>query len=69
MSDRLFSTADAAVYLGLKTVTVKKHVYITKDLESDQMVGGVLVFRQATLDDFLTRKRAGGRPRKEVIDK
>jgi len=58
----LFSTAEAAAYLGVKPETVKYHVYQVKDLVPDKLVGKTLVFTRETLDEFMTRKRSVGRP-------
>lgn len=58
----LFSTAEAAAYLGMKLETVKYHVYVVKDLKPNKLIGKTLVFTQETLDEFMTRKRPVGRP-------
>lgn len=62
---KLYGIQEAAEYLGLQVVTVKKHIYQTKRLVPDANVGHSLVFTQETLDAFKANQRPGGRPRKE----
>jgi hypothetical protein len=64
----LFSTAEAARYLGLSLATVKYHVHSMGNLKPDAKVGPTLVFRRATLDRFLREKRGPGRPKKTVSE-
>ena len=62
-AQRLFSTADAASYLGLSIATVKYHVYQSGALRPDAKIGKTLVFTRSTLDEFAAQKRRPGRPR------
>lgn len=59
---KLYSTAEAAVYLGLHVQVVKYHIYTAKDLVPDVRLGRNLGFYQATLDAFNAAKRESGRP-------
>lgn len=61
MLEKLYSTAEAAEYLDLKVETVKYHLYQSKQLEADVVLGGVLGFYQSTLDTFKAQKRRPGR--------
>ena len=67
MSDemKLFSTIEAAEYLGKSVSTVRHHVYYSKRLHPLR-IGGTLVFTQEELDRF-KREHPGrpGRKRKE----
>ena len=49
---KLFSTTEAAEYLGVHPQTVKYQIYETKRLVPDYQIGGDLVFLQSTLDAF-----------------
>lgn len=62
----LYTTAEAAAYVGLAVVTVKKHIYRVGDLKADYRFGGVLVFREDTLDEFKAQRRRVGRPRADA---
>jgi hypothetical protein len=64
----LFSTAEAARYLGLSLATVKYHIHTMGNLKPDAKVGPALVFRRTTLDRFLKEKRGPGRPKQNVSD-
>ena len=68
MTDGLYSTKEAAAYLGMPIPTFKHHLYYTKDLAPDQVIGPSLLFTQATLDDFQTRRKGRGRPPKPNAD-
>lgn len=62
---QIFSTVEAAEYLGVSVPTVKYHLYVAKDLEPDTELGGRLVFTKATLDHFNEHvRREPGRPGK-----
>lgn len=61
---KLYSTAEAAEYLGLSLAAMKYHTHIAENLRP-QKVGHSLVFTQAQLDEFLATRRKPGRPRKE----
>lgn len=58
----IFSTAEAAKYLGVKVTTMKKYLYKTKTLRADTKIGPALAFTQETLDRF--RERHNSRPGK-----
>ena len=60
---KLYGIRDAAVYCGLAVRTLKYHIYESGELKADANVGHSLVFTQATLDDFLKRRRPVGRPK------
>lgn len=65
---QVFSTADAADYLGMAVITLKKHIHDKKDI-TGEIVGNSLVFTRQQLDDFYTTpRRPVGRPRKEPLD-
>jgi len=57
----LYSTAEAAAYLGLTIDGVKYHVYQSRRLRPDKKVGHALIFTRETLDRFYDDWRA--RPR------
>lgn len=59
--DKLYSTAEAAAYLGLSVIGLKHHLYTLKDLAPDHKIGHALVFTQATLDRFRQIKQIPGR--------
>ena len=61
---KLYSTAEAAAYLGLSVPAVKHHVYAAGTLKPEK-VGHSLVFTKAMLDEFNEGRRGPGRPRKE----
>ena len=62
---KLYTTKEAAEYLGIAVATVKYHLYQAEDLKADAKVGGRLVFTQETLDHFAEEiKRRPGRPGK-----
>ena len=52
MPEKLYSTAEAAGYLGLKVETVKYHLYQSGYLQADIVLGRTLGFYQSTLDAF-----------------
>jgi excisionase family DNA binding protein len=52
MPEQLYSTAEAAEYLGLKVETVKYHLYQSGYLKADVVLGKTLGFYQSTLDAF-----------------
>lgn len=60
MTDKLYSVADAAKYLGLSRQGVKWHVYQTRLLRG-QLLGKTLVFTQDELDHFKTLDIKPGR--------
>lgn len=61
----LFSTTEAAEYLGLSVPAVKYHIHKAKDLKG-QLVGNSLVFTKDQLDQFKLVRRPQGRPKKET---
>lgn len=61
---KLYSTQQAAQYLGLSLSALKYHIY-EKHVEP-QMIGNSLVFTQAQLDDFQKTRGSPGRPKKET---
>lgn len=61
----LYTTAEAADYLGLSTATIRKNIYKTQKLVGE-MVGHTLVFTKAELDAFASRRQQVGRPAKAV---
>jgi excisionase family DNA binding protein len=64
MPERLYSTAEAADYLGLKVETVKYHLYQSGRLQADVVLGRTLGFYQSTLDAFKESVPRPGRPPK-----
>jgi hypothetical protein len=60
----IFSTAEAAAYLGLKPASLRYHIYVAKDLRPDFTVGRTFAFTRETLDKFAAEKRPAHRPRK-----
>jgi hypothetical protein len=65
MTDKtLFSTTEAAKYLGLKIPAMKYHIFVAKNL-TGQKLGNSLVFTKDQLDQFKLVRRPQGRPKKE----
>lgn len=62
-STKVYSTEEAAEYLGVTVTTIKKHVYVLKDL-SGTVKGNSLVFSQEDLDRYRNTRRQAGRPKK-----
>lgn len=60
--DKLFSTQEAAQYLGITASGLKYHVYNSGQLKG-QMVGNSLVFTQEELDLFKQNRQPAGRPK------
>ena len=60
--ERLYSTAEAAEYLGMSVSAVKYHVHTMGNLRP-RKVGGRLVFTLAQLEAFLDSRRGPGRPK------
>ena len=58
----IYSTKEAAEYLGLSVQGIKHHIYTSGDLVPDAKIGRNLVFTKATLDNFESQKRTPGRP-------
>jgi len=62
---KLYSTAEAAKYLGISKSGLKYHLYPEKDLCPIRVgEGRVLVFTQDMLDRFQANRRKPGRPKK-----
>lgn len=55
----MYTTAEAAEYLGLSVSAVKKHIYVIGDLAPDRTAGRTLLFSRATLDRFKRDGRLG----------
>lgn len=60
MKPKLYSTAEAAEYLGLHLQTLKYHIYEQKHLTADYESGGNLLFLQSTLDAFKAAHQSDG---------
>ncbi len=58
---RLYTTGEAAEYLGLSVAAIKYHVHTAHTL-TPQKVGHSLVFSGHELDTFKSIKRSPGRP-------
>ena len=65
----VFTTKEAAAYLGMTVRGVEYHVFEARDLRPDRIVGTVAIYSKETLDDFQKRRRKPGRPRRNVDDK
>ena len=61
----LYSTREAAEYLGVAFSTIKYFIYTKKTLHPLRMIGRSLVFTQKQLDDFQANRRKPGRPSKD----
>lgn len=55
---RLYSTQEAADYLGIHLQTLRYHIYDKQHLAADYEIGGNLAFTQETLDEFRKRHQA-----------
>jgi hypothetical protein len=60
MKPKLYSTAEAAAYLGIHVQTLKYHLYDQQHLAADYESGGNLLFLQSTLDAFKAAHQAEG---------
>ena len=49
----LFSTKEAAVYLGIAARLMNYYVLTTKEIKPDHVVGGTFIFKRTSLDDYL----------------
>ena len=63
----LYSTQEAAEYLGLSLSAIKDHVHAAGNLQP-QKVGNSLVFTQEQLDQFQATRRSPGRPKSQEED-
>lgn len=64
VTDNLYSTAEAAAFLGLTLSGIRYHVFVIKDLLPTRKVGNALLFSQDTLEQFTRSKKKAGRPKK-----
>jgi excisionase family DNA binding protein len=64
LRDQLFSTEEAAEYLGISVAALKYHVHVAGNIDP-MKIGRSLVFTKEQLDTFQEEKRAPGRPPKE----
>ena len=64
MTQKLFSTRQAAEYLGLSLSAIKYHIHEAKTI-TGELIGNSLIFTQEELDRFKENKRPQGRPRKD----
>lgn len=62
--ENLFSTKEAAEYLGMNEGQMKYHVFTAKNIKG-QMIGNSMVFTKEELDRFKTTRKPQGRPRKK----
>lgn len=60
----IFSSTEAAEYLGISLPALKYHIRLKH--VKPEMVGNSLVFTRKQLDKFKSTKRPPGRPRKET---
>lgn len=69
MEPKLYSTEEAARYLGKSVSAMKYHIHIRRTLKG-RLIGKTLVFTQAELDEFKANLRRQGRPRnKKATDR
>lgn len=65
---RLMSTREAAHYLGYSSPgSLRWHVYVSRQIVPDGIIGRSLYFYEATLDEFYDRRRTPGRPRRPEV--
>lgn len=64
---KLYSTAEAAAYLGVHLQTLKYHLQ-KEHLAADYEVSGNLLFLQSTLDAFKATHQAEGLPMQQAAD-
>lgn len=64
MDEELYSTKQAAEYLGVKPETIKYHVYTSGYLKPIKLGPRTLVFTKAMLDDFKRTVPEPGKPKK-----
>lgn len=62
---KLYSTAEAAGYLGEDVGVIKYNYYITGKLEGS-LKGNSLIFTKADLDEFQAKRKGRGRPPKQI---
>lgn len=61
----VFSTREAAKYLGISFNTMKYHIHYAKNIQGVK-VGNSLVFTRTQLDEFKKTKRSPGQPKMET---
>ena len=64
---KLYSTQQAADYLGLSLSALKYHIHVAGNLHPAK-VGNSLVFTQEQLDQFQSTRRSPGRPKSQEED-
>ena len=64
--NQLYTTAEAAEYLGVHPQTLKYHIYEKGHLSADAEKGGTLLFLQSTLDAFRAAHQTDGLTMKEA---
>lgn len=62
--ERIYSTREAAEYVGLSIFTLRHHIFERGDLIADTKKGNRLLFTRQTLDRWKKTRLSGGRPRK-----
>lgn len=60
----IYSTQEAADFLGLSLSAVKKHVH--QGHLVPRLIGRTYIFTRAQLEEFQRNRRPPGRPRKET---
>lgn len=65
---KLYSTAEAADYLGIHVQTLKYHIYDMNHLAADFEVSGNLLFLQSTLDAFKAAHQSEGLTTREAAE-
>ena len=66
MNPKLYTTAEAAEYLGIHVQTLKYHIYEKGHLAADYDAGGNLLFLQSTLEAFKAAHQTAGLTMKEA---
>jgi len=61
---KLYSTTEAAEYVGLSLSAFKYHIHIAENIKPFQKIGHSLAFTQSQLDEFQINRRPQGRPKK-----
>lgn len=61
---KLYSTQEAAKFLGLTPSALKYHIYVAQDIHPEK-VGNSLIFTQEELYRFQTVRRPVGRPKSQ----
>ena len=66
MKPRLYSTVEAAAYLGVNPETLRYHIYDKQHIQADYTIGRDLAFLEETLDAFRQKHQAQGLTIKEA---